>query len=115
MATVTIKDLKIKALIGIEPYELKRSQLIILNISFEYDARHAARSESIKDAVDYKELEGQVQELLKHKRFKLAETLAQEVLMKVLADRRVTSATVTVTKPRALRSAAGVSVTMSSP
>jgi D-erythro-7,8-dihydroneopterin triphosphate epimerase len=114
MATVTIKDLRVKARIGIEPRELKAAQDVVLDISFEYDGRKAAKSDDIADAVDYYALTERIKGLLKRSRFGLLEKMASEVLKLVTADRRVKRACVTVTKPRAIRDASGVSVTLSS-
>jgi D-erythro-7,8-dihydroneopterin triphosphate epimerase len=113
MAIVTINDLKVKAHIGIEPRELKSAQDVLLDISFEYDARCAARSDDIASAVDYKAMSEGIRAFLARSRFSLLEKMAHEVLKIVTADKRVKAASVTVTKPQALRGASGVSVTVS--
>jgi D-erythro-7,8-dihydroneopterin triphosphate epimerase len=113
MAVVTINDLKVKTRIGIEPRELKSAQDVILDISFEYDERSAARRDDIAFAVDYKAMADKIKDFLGRSRFNLIEKMAHEVLKLVIADKRVKSACVTVTKPRAIRSASGVSVTVS--
>ncbi len=113
MATVTIKELKVKAHIGIEPHELKAAQEVVFDISFEYDERKAARSDDIRDAVDYKALQEKIRNLLKRSRFNLVEKLAHEVLWLSMTDKRVRSAVVTVSKSKALKNCHGVSLTVS--
>jgi D-erythro-7,8-dihydroneopterin triphosphate epimerase len=115
MAKVTINNLKVKARIGIEERELKSAQEVVLDISFEYDERKAARTDDIASAVDYKAMTDRIADLLKRSRFKLLERMAHEVLKLVKEDKRVKAASVTVTKPRAVRHASGVSLTVTFP
>jgi FolB domain-containing protein len=115
MAIVTIKGLEVKVRIGIEPRELKSAQAVVLDISFEYDERQAARTDDIASAVDYQAMAGRITDLLKRSRFNLLEKMAHEVLKLVTADKRVKAASVTVTKPRAIRQVSGVSLTVKAP
>jgi dihydroneopterin aldolase len=55
-----------------------------------------------------------ITDLLKRSRFNLLEKMASEVLKLVMADKRVRAASVTITKPSAIRQASGVSVTVTS-
>lgn len=114
MAKVTINNLKVKARIGIEPRELKVAQEVVLNVTFEYDDHEAAGTDDINSAVDYKALAEQITGYLKRSRFNLLEKMANEVLKIVLLDKRVRSACVTVTKPRAVPHTSGVSLTVTS-
>ncbi len=115
MSLVTIKGLKLKARIGIEKRELVSAQEVVLDISFQYDDRLAGRTDDIAKAVDYKAMVGRISVLLKCSRFNLLEKMAREVLKVVMADKRVKKASVTVTKPRAIPRAAGVSLTVTAP
>jgi FolB domain-containing protein len=112
MAKITINNLKVKARIGIEPRELKAAQEVVLNISYEYDARQAARTDDIQVAVDYQAMAERITGHLKRSRFNLLETMASEVVKLVMTDKRVRAASVTVTKARAIRHASGVSLTV---
>jgi FolB domain-containing protein len=115
MAVVSIKGLKVKTRIGIEPRELKSMQVVVLDISFEYDARLVARTDDIASAIDYKALTDKITEFLRRSRFNLLERMAHEVLKLVTTDKRVKTASVTVTKPRAIPGASGVSLTVKTP
>jgi FolB domain-containing protein len=115
MAVVTVNRLKVKTHIGIEPRELKSAQNVILDISFEYDERRAARTDDIASAVDYKAMADGILDLLKRSRFNLLEKMAHEVLKLVTTDKRVKIASVTVTKPHAIPGASGVSLTVKTP
>ena len=114
MAKITINSLKVRARIGIEPRERKSAQEVVLNISFEYDVRQAAKTDDIEQAVDYHSMAERITDLLKRSRFNLLEKMASEVLKLVMADKRIWWASVTITKPHAIRQASGVSVTVAS-
>ncbi|MBF0387675.1 MAG: dihydroneopterin aldolase [Candidatus Omnitrophica bacterium] len=112
IATIQIKDLALKAVIGIHDHEHNNAQDIMLNISLEYDAANAVLGDDIKDAVDYQAIQQAVITLVAATRFNLVERLAAEVLKVVTSDPRVLRASVTIDKPKALSSARSVSLTM---
>jgi FolB domain-containing protein len=114
MATIHIKDLALRTIIGIFDWEREKAQDIIINIAIEYDASRAAISDDIKDAVDYKTIKQGVIRLVESSRFNLVEKMAAEILKLVMAHALVDAATVTIDKPNALRFAKSVSLTMSS-
>jgi FolB domain-containing protein len=114
MATIHIRDLSLRTIIGIQDWEREKQQDIIINIAFDYDMAKAAASDDIVDAVDYKALKKRIIHLTETARFNLVEKMAAEILQIVLEDRRVTFASVTIDKPQALRFAKSVGVTVSS-
>ena len=112
MATIHIRDLSLRTIIGIQDWEREKQQDIVINIALDYDAAKAAKSDDIADAVDYKALKKKIIHLTETTRFNLVEKMASEVLKIVMEDPRVTSASVTIDKPQALRFARSVAVTM---
>ena len=110
MATIRITDLKLKAIIGINDWERKKEQGIIINLSLDFDSSRAAETDDIQHTVDYKALKKRIIGLVKRSKYFLLEKLVEEVLALVMEDKKVLSATVRIDKPRALRFARSVSV-----
>lgn len=110
MAIIRITDLCLRTIIGTYDWERKTLQDVVINVSLEFDATKASKSDAIKDTVDYKEITKNIIAFVEKSKFFLIEKLAAEVLKIVLSNRKVISATVRVDKPGALRFAKSVSV-----
>ncbi len=107
---IFIKDLLLRAILGINGEERVNRQDVIVNVVLETDTRPAGKSDNIDDAVNYRTVAKQVAELIEGAQFFLVEKAAEEVARLCLADPRVTAVTVTVEKPMALRFARSVGV-----
>jgi FolB domain-containing protein len=112
-ATIHIRDMSLKAVIGTDEKERLSPQDLVINISFGYDASLAVGSDALGHAVDYRALEGRIKDYVEGSRFLLLERLAGEVLDIVMADQRIVFGKVTVDKPKALLSALSVAVEVS--
>lgn len=110
MTTIRITDLKLKAIIGINPWERKNKQDVIINLSLDFDASKASKSDNIQDTIDYKALKKRIILLVKSSKFFLLEKLVEEVLILTMNDPKVLKATVRIDKPKALRFAKSVSI-----
>ena len=110
MATIRITDLKLKTIIGTNDWERKKKQDVIINISFEYNATLSAKSDQLKDTVDYKAITKKIIREVEISRCFLLEKLTAKVLDIVLANPLVKSAAVRIDKPLALRFSKSVSV-----
>ena len=113
MAVVRITDLTLKTIIGINDWERKRKQKIVINASFRYDSRKAQQSDNIKDSVDYKIISKKIIGRVEKTKFSLLERLTAYILDIIMEDRAVREATVRVDKPLALRFSRSVSVELS--
>ncbi len=109
--TIKIKNLRLRAIIGVHEWERSRRQEIIVNVQIEFDGSKAARSDDFNDAIDYSAIKRRLLEQVEQTNFFLLEKLVEHVLDLVMEDKRITSATVEVDKPHALRFADSVSVT----
>lgn len=107
---IRIQNLKLRTLIGIYDWERKRKQSVIVNIRLDFNGTKAARTDKIKDTVDYKTICKAVIKKVESSQYFLVEKLAAEILKLVMKDKRVLSARVRVDKPGALRFAESVSV-----
>jgi len=112
IATISIKNLRLRTYIGFNEEEKTKKQDVIVNIQLRYDATAAAESDSVDDACNYKILTKQIIELVESKSFDLLEKMAGDIIALVAQADEVLEATVTIDKPHALRFADSVSVAM---
>jgi D-erythro-7,8-dihydroneopterin triphosphate epimerase len=110
MAIIRITDLKLKAIIGINSWERTTKQEVIINLELSFDSSQAAKSDNIKDTIDYKALKKAIINLVETSQFFLLERLVEKVLDLIMTDRKVLQATVRIDKPKALRFAKSVSL-----
>lgn len=109
---IHIRDLLLRTIIGVNDDERTNRQDVVLNLTLTLDARPAARTDDIADAVNYRTLTKEIIDFVEQSSFLLVERLAHEVARRCLADRRVEAVEVTVDKPGALRFARSVGVTV---
>lgn len=105
-----IRDLRVRAILGVNPDERVNRQDVLINVALDVDTRPAASSDAIADAVNYASLSHDIITLAEGTRYRLVEKLANEIVWLCLDDRRVRRAAVTVEKPTALRYARSVGV-----
>ena len=111
---IQIKNLRLKTIVGVNAWERRQAQEVVINIEIEFDGRKAAKTDSLDETVDYKKIKNRILEDIESSKCFLLETLGQRILNRVLEDGRVFRATVEVDKPKALRFADSVSVVCSS-
>ena len=87
---------------GAQPGEQERAQPIDLDIELVVDSAKAAASDDLEDAVDYMSVYQACEQIVTTRSFRLLEALADSCLAAVMADSRITSATIKVRKPRLL-------------
>lgn len=109
---ILIKDLLLRAIVGINDDERINRQDVLINVVLDTDTRAAARSDDIADAVNYRTLTKQIIDLVEGTAFLLVERMATEVARLCLADKRVEQVQVTIEKPTALRFARSVGVSI---
>ena len=107
---IRIKNLRLRTIIGINDWERRDRQDVVINVEIEFDGARAARSDAISDTVDYKAITKRIISEVESAEFFLLERLASRVLEVVMQDTKVERATVEVDKPHALRFADSVSV-----
>src|SRR5262245_56692179 len=107
---IEIRDLLLRAIVGINPDERVNRQDVLLNLTLETDLRPAARSDDIRDAVNYRTIAKDVIEFVEQSEFLLVESLAEAVAALCLRDERVSRVRVSIQNAGALRFAASVGV-----
>ena len=113
MAVARIKNLTIDAVIGCNDWERTTRQKIVINIELAFDAAEAIATDSLERTMDYRALKKKIIASVQSTSFNLLEALTAHVLGLVLEEGRVVRATVTIDKPKALRFADSVSITLS--
>ena len=110
MDTVFLRGLKAQATIGVFEWERQIRQQVALDLDIKADIAAAARSDSLDDAVDYKEVARRVVDLVESSSFRLAESLAEAVAALVLEEFGAGWVRVRLGKPFAVRGAQEVGV-----
>ena len=112
LATICIKNLRLRTYIGFNEEEKIKKQDVIVNLRLRYDAAAAAASDSVDDACNYKVLTKRIILLVEDKSFDLLEKMAADIIGLIAQSDKVLQATVEIDKPHALRFADSVSVEM---
>lgn len=107
---IRIKDLRLRAVIGINDWEREHKQDIVINLELEFDGRKAGETDDIADTVNYKAITKQIIKEVEASEFYLLEKLSSSIIKIVMQDDKVKKASVEIDKPHALRFADSVSV-----
>jgi dihydroneopterin aldolase/D-erythro-7,8-dihydroneopterin triphosphate epimerase len=115
MDRIHIKEILLRAIVGINPDERINKQDVVISITMHVDLSTACKSDDVADTVDYKSVKKRVATLVETSQFFLIEKLAQAIADVCLEDDRVMQVDVVVEKPGALRFArtVGVEITRS--
>jgi dihydroneopterin aldolase len=87
--TVSIRDLRVPAVIGVHDWEREIEQTLIVNVDMipgTADVRQAAASDDLADALDYSAVAKAIAAVLREGKFRLIETAAERVAERLLAD-----------------------------
>ncbi len=113
LATIQIKNLRLRTYIGINEDEIVNKQDIIVNITIQYFADRAVSFNHIDEALNYRTITKAVIAHVESHRFALLERLTREILDITMSYEPVQVAQVEVDKPHALRFSDSVSITLS--
>jgi D-erythro-7,8-dihydroneopterin triphosphate epimerase len=106
---ICIKNLRVSSILGVYEEERRAERDIIINVRIEYDAKDALRTDSLEDALDYKQVRDRIVNFVEGTKFKLIEKLADGIVQQLIADARILKLQLEVDKPHALRLAESVS------
>ena len=84
--TVSITDLRVRAVIGVHDWEREIEQTLIVSVDMAADVARAAASDDLADALDYSAVAETIAAVLREGRFRLIETAAERVAGRLLAD-----------------------------
>lgn len=112
-ATINIRNLRLRTLIGFNPEEKTKKQDVVLNIEINYAIGDSVLQDQVDGALNYKTITKQVISHVEDGQFLLLEKLVSDVLGICSDHPSVQSSSVTIDKPHALRFADSVSLTLS--
>ena len=110
MDKVFIKDLLVRGIIGVNDWERKKAQEILINVTVFTDTSKAGESDDIKDCVDYSALAKKMQAHAESVARLTVEALANDLVKICLEQKGVQKAIVRVEKPGAVRFSKSVGV-----
>jgi len=110
MDKVFIKDLLVRGIIGVNDWERKKAQEILINVTVFTDTSKAGKSDDIKECVDYSALAKKLQAHAESVGRLTVEALANDLVKICLEQKGVTRAIVRVEKPGAVRFSKSVGV-----
>ena len=110
LATIRIKNLRLRCFIGIKEEEINNRQDVVINITLNTDVSSAVKDNDIASALNYRTICKETIALVDNQRFALLEKMTHDVLAVVMAHSGVLRATVEIDKVGALRYSDSVSM-----
>jgi FolB domain-containing protein len=110
MDKVIIKNLLARGIIGVNDWERKRPQNILINITMFTDTRRAAQTDNLEDCVNYSTTSKKVMAHAESVNRLTVEALANDLAKICLEEKGVQRVIVRVEKPGAVRFAESVGV-----
>ena len=110
MDKVIIKNLLVRGIIGVNEWERKRPQDILINIILFTNTHRAAQTDDINDCINYSTVSKKVQEHAESAEKLTVEALANELAKICLEEQNVQKVVLRVEKPGAVRFAESVGV-----
>jgi 7,8-dihydroneopterin aldolase/epimerase/oxygenase len=110
MDKIFITNLSVRAIIGVNDWERQTPQDIVVNVAVYTKPNPAARTDDIKNCIDYAELVQKIRTLIEEARRFTVEALAEDIAAACLEDVRIQQATIRVEKSRVLQGTESVGV-----
>ena len=110
MDKVIIKNLLARGIIGVNDWERKRAQNILINLTLFTDTHRAAETDNINDCVNYSTMSKKVFSHAESANRETVEALANDLAKICLEEKGVQKVIVRVEKPGAVRFAESVGV-----
>jgi FolB domain-containing protein len=110
MDRILISDLAVRCIIGVNEWERRKRQDLVINLAISADLRRAGKSDRFEDTVDYAGIKKRIVDMAEQSQYHLLEAMAEAVAEICLDNPAVTGVQVRVDKPGALRFARSVAV-----
>jgi FolB domain-containing protein len=110
MDKVIIKDLLARGIIGVNDWERKRAQDILINLTLFTDAKRAGETDNLEDCVNYSTMSKKILARAESAGRLTVEALANDLAKICFEDKGVQKVIVRVEKPGAVRFAGSVGV-----
>lgn len=86
MDKILISKIDCPASLGVTPEERASLQRLSIDVEFLVDSRKPARTDSIRDAIDYSEVAAAVADVCAKQPYHLIETIAERIAERVLSE-----------------------------
>ena len=110
MDKIFVIDLRVDAIVGIWEWERAMTQSVSIDLEMAWDIRPAVEQDDISKTLDYRSVSKRVAAFVQESRFKLIETMAEQIAELIQNEFGVSWLTVTIHKPAAVRGARDVGV-----
>jgi len=110
MDKVIIKNLLVRGIIGVNDWERKQIQNILINATLFTDTHHAAETDDINDCVNYSTISKKIMVYAERAERLTVEALANDLAKLCLEEKGVQRVMIRVEKPGAVRFAESVGV-----
>ena len=107
---IFIQELKIPCLIGIFDWERKKKQIVSIHIELPASISKAAKSDNIRDAMDYKKIAKRTIDFVSKSKFFLIEALIENLATLLIKEFKLKEITLQIEKPGAIRGAKTVGI-----
>ena len=97
--TVSIRDLRVSAVIGVYDWERETEQDLTFSVELPADVARAASHDDIAETLDYSAVAQTVKAVVIEGKFRLIETAAEHVAQRLIADYDLAWVRVQVVKP----------------
>lgn len=110
MDIIFLRDLRIDTIIGVNDWERRARQTVVLDLEMSVDITSAAANDSIDDTLNYKAVAKRLIQFVGESEFRLVERLAERCAEIIRTEFRVNWVRLTVNKQGAVRGARDVGV-----
>ncbi len=110
MDKIFLNELKVEAVIGLEEWERRIRQTVVIDLEMSADIARAAATDDVADTLNYKMVAKRIQAFVAESRFQLVETLAEQIAAIVRDEFGVAWVKVRANKPGAIRGSRDVGV-----
>jgi dihydroneopterin aldolase len=110
MDCIFIRQLAVKTTIGVYEWEKKIKQQLLIDLEMSCDITHAGQSDNLDDTIDYAQVASMITEFVEQNAFELIEKVAEGISAIILTDFAVSTVTITLQKPGAVKNAQTVGV-----
>jgi dihydroneopterin aldolase len=110
MDRIFVTDLRVDAIVGIWDWERAMTQSVSIDLEMAWDIRPATENDDIEKTLDYRSVSKRVSAFVQESRFKLIETMAENIADLIQKEFGVTWLSVSIHKPSAVRGARDVGV-----
>lgn len=107
---IIIKDLSLRAIIGLEEWERRDKQDILIDLTIFTNVEEAGQHDDVKETLNYRTLTKAIIQHVEASQYQLVEALATAIARICIVDFKVLKVIVRVEKPGALRFARSVGV-----